>query len=571
MADLRMTLGAAPALVRARWQDLDASTRLVVQLALVIGGTLVAFHYSLETLVAQLDNATPLAYVGLVPLIALALAAARARPGPHDPAIHDRQVDYIVGVPLVGAAAIIILVLPSQLSTNFWQWRIDLFALPLFVAGMVALVFGTRTLWRQRMPIVYLLLASPLPYTVALNSVLARYTNLTLAALRGLLRWIPVARPVPSPGDAIFSISHHGAPFALSVVTACSGVDGLVGFLLVGIAFASVVTGPLSRKGLWLGIGMVLLWAINLGRILFIFWAGRQWGQVVAIDVLHPFIGLVTFNAGVLLMVMVLGPFGLRIGGGTSANRTVARTSTRARALAIPSISGVALLALLASGAVGVGDTRLRSFDPVLDATGTPKMASFLGHPVDPAGWTDSYVTNFVNGRPEFGLSSYWYRWIYQPTGATTDLHANLPITMDVINAASLSGFDAYTVQDCYNFHGWNERATVNEHLGGGIIGQALSYDSKEFGDWSVLYWIVPVKGALGTATGTRYERIQLFIQDDGGHTVTDPLTGVQEHASTTLTERLAINRDFLTRFAREIIATKTASGQAVTLAAAAT
>ena len=59
------------------------------------------------------------------------------------------------------------------------------------------------------------------------------------------------------------------------MVSACSGVNSVVGFLLIGSAFAAVVRGPIVRKVLWLAAGMLLLWAINLGRITFVFWAGK--------------------------------------------------------------------------------------------------------------------------------------------------------------------------------------------------------------------------------------------------------------------------------------------------------
>ena len=58
---------------RTWWVGLDHTSRTVVQLSLVVGGTLVAYHYSLLTLLEQLDVQSPLAYVGLVPGV---------RPGP---------------------------------------------------------------------------------------------------------------------------------------------------------------------------------------------------------------------------------------------------------------------------------------------------------------------------------------------------------------------------------------------------------------------------------------------------------------------------------------------------------
>ena len=87
----------------------------------------------------------------------------------------------------------------------------------------------------------------------------------------------------------------------------------MVGFLLVGTAFLFVVRGPFVRKALWLVGGMLLLWTINLGRITLIFWAGQKYGEHFAIDVLHPFIGLVMFSLGVGIMILCIRPLGLRV------------------------------------------------------------------------------------------------------------------------------------------------------------------------------------------------------------------------------------------------------------------
>ena len=546
---------------RSWWVCLDHTSRTVVQLSLVIGGTLVAYHYSLLTLLEQLDVQSPLAYVGLVPVFALALAAAYMTPKVEEPNIYDRQVDYIVGVPLLLVAAAITMLLPHHMSATFWQWRVDLLAVPLFVAGLVAIVFGTRVLWRQRLAVLYLLLALPALYTVVLASTLVRYTNFTVDALRDILKYIPVAKADVVPGDPLFTVTHHGSSFPLAVVTACSGVDGLVGFLLIGLLFAAMMHGPLLRKMLWLLAGLPLLWAINLGRIMFIFWAGRQWGEKVALTVFHPVIGLITFSAGVTLWALAHRWAGLRLapfagGGRRRADEPVVRRGV----LPVPAIAAVAIFVVVASVGIGVGDTSLKDYNLVETAVGEPRLTSFLVNPARVPGWTWSYEAQFQNGKPEFGLDSLWYRYLYRPTSQDGALRATVPVTADVINASGISGFNAFTLQDCYNFHGWSERATVDENLGGGITGQSLSYDSSQYGDWSVLYWLWPVLGTEGNPTATRYERVVLYVQDGPLATVQDPKTGVKSTAALSLDERLTADRDFLTVLASEIIKGQKAS-----------
>src|SRR5271156_721515 len=111
---------------RRRWTDASQVTRTRIQVAALIGSVLIAYSYSLSTLLQTADQQTPLAYISLVPAIALALAAVRARPLRPEPPIYDRQVDYTVGIPLIVAAVAVNEVLPAQMSAMFWVYRIDL-------------------------------------------------------------------------------------------------------------------------------------------------------------------------------------------------------------------------------------------------------------------------------------------------------------------------------------------------------------------------------------------------------------------------------------------------------------
>ncbi len=181
-------------------------------------------------------------------------------PGPSSPshAIYDRQVDYTIGIPLIVAAVAINELLPARLSALFWFYRVDLFSLPIFVAGAVAILFGCRVLWRQKLAISFLFLAWPYPYEKYLLGVLNAFTNATLVAMEKIAVWTHLATPSDvSTGNPLFTVDHHGTTFALSIVSACSGVNSVVGFLLVGSVFAVIVKGPIVRKVLWLAGGHV--------------------------------------------------------------------------------------------------------------------------------------------------------------------------------------------------------------------------------------------------------------------------------------------------------------------------
>jgi exosortase len=539
------------------WDTLDVRTQTTVKVVALVGLTLVSFHYSLISLFQTVGLDTPLAYVGLVPLIAAGLAWVNRSPRASEPPIHDRQLDYIVGLPLVGAATVASLVLPAHLGVMFWVNRIDLLLLPVFVAGATVLMFGVRIAWRQKVALGYLFLGWPWLYTGIFLGELGGFTSLTLAGLNRALGIFHVGTPVAgNPG--LFQVVYHGQIFPISVVTACSGVDGIVGFLLIGTALGAVVQGSLLRKGLWLAVGLVLFWTTNLIRLLLVFWAGSTIGPHFALSVLHPVAGLVMFCVGVGVMAALLRPFGLnRMRPAAAPSSGTNAEVTRLRVFAAVGLLLVAALVLSASNA------GLQSFNPVAGATGQPKLGSFLADPAAPLGWTADFKTEYSNAKPLFGEDSRWFRYLYAPTSPqATLLHSTLPVTADVIDASSLNGFEAYGITACYSFHGFRLQDVANVDLGDGIVGQALSYSGSAPGqNWSIVYWILPVE----TGSGTRYERVVLYLQNTSTNTVSLSATTpdvrqlLQGVGQADPAQRLLLaNRAFLVAFARQVIAGQT-------------
>jgi exosortase/archaeosortase family protein len=537
-----------------------------------------AYNYSLSTLLQTADQQTPLAYVSLVPAIALALAAIRARPLKPEPPIYDRHVDFTIGIPLILAAVAMNELLPARMSAMFWVYRMDLLTLPIFVAGAVAIIFGSRVLWRQRLAICFLFLAWPYPYQKYLLGVLNAFTDLTLIGMQKIAVATHLAKPAGSLDNTLFVINHHGSTFALSVVSACSGVNGVVGFLLVGSAFAAIVRGPIVRKVLWLVGGMALLWAINLGRITFIFFAGKEWGESVAINVFHPFVGLVTFSIGVLAMILLIKPLGMTIRIGENRPEPCATISgpipvpslyeppsqqpqPKKVALAVPKVYMAVVAVVVAALIVGISNVGLRTYNLVADVSGQAKLAAYISAPVAPQGWSPQYETTYNWAKPLFGDTSIWNRYIMRSDGIGP-LNTQMPVVEDVINTPDLSSFSAYGVENCYTFHGYVLADVAQVSLSGGITGQAMSYTSQQYGSWSIVYWIVPVKMPTGA---TNYERVVLYVQNAGQGAVVRGLTtgdsihnlGGSLNPANHADRALLNNRTFLVAFAKTLIDTQ--------------
>ena len=510
---------AAAGSIRGLWQvgdaDDQAMTHWVRTVTVCLVAVVLAFHYSLTTLVKSLQLDTPLAYLGLVPAISLVLVARRARSQAWEPPIHDRQVDYIVGVPLLLVSLAVNLLLPVRLSAMFWLWRIDLLALPLFASGAVVLLFGVRTLWRLRVPMLFLFLAWPLPYTALVLRQIELFTTATLAGVKAGLHLMPfVAKPLPGGDGSLFQIQHGAEGFPVGVASACSGVNGLVGYALVGGAFLFEVRGAWWRRGLWLLAGMAASWVLNVARILGIFLAGHLWGEGFAIDALHPVLGLIFFNIGVIGMLVLLPRFGLSFGAppGAAVAAVAAPEGSTVRAPVVHRTRMAVSVVLVLGLACGFANAGLRSFDLVSSLDGTPRLAAYQDVQGHPLGWRARKIATFGWGRQFFGKESLWNRYDVAWDGITpTSFHTRTHVTADVVSTTDASRFQTYGIEACYQFHGYDLRSQRTVDLGG-LTARVLSWSSSTLGStWTTVYWVWPVKSRLGT----RYERVVLMLNDD--------------------------------------------------------
>ena len=86
-----------------------------------------------------------------------------------------------------------------------------------------------------------------------------------------------------------------------------------------------------------------------------------------------------------------------------------------------------------------------------------------------------------------------------------------------------------------------------------------MSYTSQQYGSWSIVYWIVPVKMDTG---GTSFERVVLYVKNSGQGVVVRGLTttaslhniGGTLDASNEADHALLNNRTFLVAFADKLL-----------------
>jgi exosortase/archaeosortase family protein len=137
-----------------------------------------------------------------------------------------------------------------------------------------------------------------------------------------------------------------------------------VGFVLVSVAFAALIAGTRVRKTLWLLAALLLLWLLNAVRVLAIFGVAHEWGRSIAIDWLHPYAGVVMFNIALLVMLVLLGRFGLHLRTPDDGSEPRAGSGH----IAAGAIVAILVLALVG----GVANARLDRYDLAAGEPSTP-------------------------------------------------------------------------------------------------------------------------------------------------------------------------------------------------------
>jgi exosortase/archaeosortase family protein len=508
---------------------LTAARSLPLRAAVIVGLVLLAYNYSLATLFRSLGLQTPLAYLALVPVIAIGLAAARLRIEPRELPIHDRQVDWIVGLGLIGISAAVLILVPDPTSSTFWLRRIDLLTLPLFVAGLITLFFGVRRMWALKGPIAFLLLAWPVPYSLFLAGAGGWFTDGTAAVVGLITRVVPVAHPLASD-PSLFIVGSGARAFTVSIGSACAGVNSFVGFLLIGTALLFVVRGPVLRRVAWLGAGLGLIFGLNVLRIVAIFIVGILFGQGAALDVLHPVAGLVVFNVGVIAMLALVGRFGLRFIG--PADRPDGPPSAGANP--VRRIRPALVVALGAAALLGVTNAAFARYDAISSGLADARLGSFDVRDLKLAGWGSRYIAAFPQAQQYFGGSATWDRvaWFSRDGAALTSTQS---VYVDVITTDDPSTLTAYGIEACYRFHGYDIQSVMTVDVGAGVQAQLIDYtNTKTHADWSAIWWEWPYRDGFQT----RYERVVVMLSGGpkatfSGATATDVASQVARYAET--------------------------------------
>lgn len=183
-------------------------------------------------------------------------------------------------------------------------FKTDMLLLPLAVASLVSMLFGINEIKRFKVMIIYSLFASP-AILYPLFSLNLNFASLNTQAvylmLSILIRNISYTAPT--------YISANG--ISISIGEACAGIGALIGLVMLMLPVAYLYEGKLKNKFYWVASGFVLILVLNILRMFSIGVIWAYFGLASAASFVHEFAGIFIFYLSIILMILLLGKYGL--------------------------------------------------------------------------------------------------------------------------------------------------------------------------------------------------------------------------------------------------------------------
>ena len=498
---------APPADVLDLELDLGRARRsALLRTAAVALAVVVALPWSLRALVGDFRYAGALGDLVLLPVCAFLLALVAAWRHPWIAALRPGRADWAVAGAALSAAAALLTVGPVVAGNLYYALRPDLLAVPLVAAAAVCLLLGVRALVGLVVPLLLACLTWPLPLRALLEPAAGAATALTSGALRLVLHGLPLASTVDAPGDLRLSVAGPSGSFEVVVASACSGLTGIAGTLLVGLAAQYVLHGSARARVQWLSTAVVLAWVLNLVRILLLLAVGRLLGEQVALDVVHPVAGLLLLNASFAVLLLAAPRFGLRFGlaSPVPADTPLTDPAPVGERMGRASLLRRGAALAVAAGVLGTLNTVLPATSGAYDAA-EPAATAFSDAPLAPPGYATGPAQAQPWSRVYFGARSDWTRYRLTPTGR----QPAPSVWVDSVTTDDWAALRAHPLLDCYRFHGFSLSRVSRTVLAAGVLADEVVHRRPDGATWHVLSWEWPVRSPDGGPM--RHERVVLL------------------------------------------------------------
>jgi exosortase len=191
-------------------------------------------------------------------------------------------------------------------SFTFNVLEYHLISLIVFVFGCSVFLFGVQNLRNLVFPLGFLLLLI-IPYREEAYQISSRLSVLTSHLTFNLLKLlrfpVSLSSTYESPSILVETASGQQVPFVIDIP--CAGAYSLIGFFVFALFFAYIARGSQLKKLLWLLLGFVLIYGVNIVRVSLILMIGYWFGAETAMGLFHLLSGSVLIFIASFIMILL--------------------------------------------------------------------------------------------------------------------------------------------------------------------------------------------------------------------------------------------------------------------------
>jgi exosortase len=285
----------------------------ILAASLIIFLIFLVYWRDLEILTNEALNAEALTHIFLIPFFVVFLLYQKKDLFKASLALEKlqkqskiRHVDELVGLSL----CLFAFLLYWYGSYTFYPLEYHLLSLPIFIIGVMLILFNLKTLKALIFPILFLSFLIPLPNEV-MYTLGGNLANFNTQASYALLKpfGLPLTLSTSYGAPTILLTTSAGQPASFTIDLPCSGIYTFIAFAMFATFLALIVSASALKKLLIFILGFFIFEILNVIRITIIISAAYFFGEEIAMLIFHTAAGLLLIFIGMLLTLFASEKF----------------------------------------------------------------------------------------------------------------------------------------------------------------------------------------------------------------------------------------------------------------------
>lgn len=285
---------------------LGVNRYFVLKASLVVILPIIFFKNELNIILNEALNYESSNYIILIPFMMLYLIYQK-RSVLIISSFDRENNDMITNKDIIGIFFILTsIILKLNMFNSFNQLKYSLSLLPIFLIGIILILFNYHFLRILIFPILLLIFLIPPPLnliTYCGNKLSSFSSIISYDILSLFFNNLTLNNYYGTPCLTIISVSQETISFTLDI--ACSGLYSLISALLFIIYLVYILKGPISKRILLTLIGTPVFYILNILRIMIIVVIGYFFGSGISTQVIHLFSGSVLIVMGTLTLLLI--------------------------------------------------------------------------------------------------------------------------------------------------------------------------------------------------------------------------------------------------------------------------